>query len=162
MKRSKGKQRRDEPSDKPAEANGDWRSSDPDAGAEAARYAQPLPSRQLIQRTITDRMADGPDGEAPTLDDLIGVFGLDKLSEQEGLSKRLVAMVRDGQLTQDRRAGFRVEAEAGPRKPDPRVVEGRVIAHKDGFGFLQVGNGEAIARASVSPPRTSAVVVKVC
>lgn len=147
MKRSKKNTGREETRDRPAGkapgkgSDASWRSQDPDAKAEAARYANPLPSRQLIQSTIAEIRGRG--GEAPTLDDLIGVFGLSKLSEQEGLAKRLVAMARDGQLTQDPRGGMHVEAEAGPRKEDPRVVEGRVVAHKDGFGFLQVGGGQA-------------------
>ena len=143
MKRSK--QRRDESYDKasgPEDRDGDWRARDPNATAEAARYAQPLPSRQLIQRTIADwMMADG--AEPPTVDDLIAGFDLKKLSEQEGFAKRLVAMVRDGQLRQDFRGGYCVEAEAGPRAPDSRLVEGRVIAHRDGYGFLNVGAGAA-------------------
>ncbi|MFX8565895.1 hypothetical protein ABTL91_20365, partial [Acinetobacter baumannii] len=71
---------------------GDWRSRDPEASAEASRYAHPLPSRTLIHQVVAEAEV------APTLDDLIGKFSLRKLSEQEALSKRLVAMVRDGQL----------------------------------------------------------------
>jgi ribonuclease R len=114
MKKSK-KQRRESPDDKSPEPHkgptkglhkpeknkdNHWRARDPDAESEAARYAHPLPSRTLIHQTIADA------AEAPSLDDLIGQFGLKKLNEQEALAKRLVAMTRDNQLQQDKRGRY--------------------------------------------------------
>ncbi|NKF22513.1 ribonuclease R [Solimonas sp. C16B3] len=76
---------------------------------------------------ILDTLADH---EGPlTLDELIGAFGLGKLSQQEALSKRLVAMVRDGQLMQNRRGAY------GP-VTEMNLIAGSVQAHRDGFGFL--------------------------
>ena len=202
MKKIKKQQRRELPDDKFADsprnaaagtkpgrgsaAPADWRARDPEAGAEAARYAHPLPSRTLIHQVVAE--ADEP----PTLDDLIGKFSLRKLSEQEALLKRLVAMVRDGQLTLDKHGGYwavereadaaapvapaRPEAPAGrpsPRRvepppakaseakvevkaeaaslPPPRgnFVEGKVSAHKDGYGFVAGGSGTDV----FLPPR---------
>ncbi len=161
-------------------AGGDWRSRDPEASSEAARYAHPLPSRTLIHQMVAEAE------EPPTLDDLIGRLSLRKLSEQEALTKRLVAMVRDGQLQLDKRGGYWAveagaggempaappprerptarppqkrdraksvpEAEAGaPSLPPPRsdFVEGKVSAHKDGYGFVAGGAGTDV----FLPPR---------
>jgi ribonuclease R len=122
---------------KPAPAKtSDWRDSDPDFAAESTRYASPLPSRNLILRTL----ADAP--EPLTLDELIARFGLLKLNEQEAFTKRLVAMAREGQVTPaDRRGAYRaiLTDEGKPvEAPSRRVetIDGKVSAHRDGFGFV--------------------------
>lgn len=115
---------------------GDWRDADPDFAAESTRYASPLPSRNLILRTLADAR------EPLTLDELIASFGLKKLNEQEAFAKRLVAMAREGQVTAaDRRGAYRaVLAEDGEpvEAPSRRVetVDGKVSAHRDGYGFV--------------------------
>lgn len=141
MKRNK-KNRSEEHDDKGAAARpagrkpgrqdaNDWRSSDPEHAAEAARYANPLPSRTLILTTLAQS------AEPMTLDELIAHFGLSKLSEQEALAKRLVAMTREGQLfPADRRGAYRPTGEEAAKAPAPNLVEGKVSVHKDGYGFL--------------------------
>lgn len=118
-------------------ADADWRSRDPAAATEATRYAHPLPSRVLIQQTIAESE------RAPTLDDLIGHFALNKLSEQEALGKRVLAMLRDEQIAVDAFGAYRVpdNAPTAVPKPDTRVVEGRVSAHRDGYGFVALDGG---------------------
>ncbi|MES0874061.1 ribonuclease R [Sinimarinibacterium thermocellulolyticum] len=113
---------------KPRKSNGNtavapWRSRDPDFAQQAERYAEPIPSRELILQTLSDH--DGP----MTLDDLIASFELRRLGEQEALAKRLQAMVRDGQLVQNRRGAY------GP-VTEMHLIAGVVQAHRDGFGFL--------------------------
>ncbi|MGB1560737.1 MAG: ribonuclease R [Sinimarinibacterium flocculans] len=102
---------------------GSWQDRDPAFAEQSARYAEPIPSRQLILQALTAH--DGP----MTLDDLIGDFGLRRLGEQEGLAKRLQAMVRDGELMQNRRGAY------GP-VTEMHLIAGVVQAHRDGFGFL--------------------------
>ena len=53
----------------------------------------------------------------------------------DALGRRLRAMVRDGQLVQNRRGGYLPVDES-------HLVRGRVIAHPNGFGFLvpETGN----------------------
>ncbi|MBV8063086.1 MAG: ribonuclease R, partial [Nevskia sp.] len=80
--------------------------------------------------------------EPLTLDELIAHFGLQKLNEQEAFAKRLVAMVREGQLAAaDRRGGLRSTGQEPQKKAPANVVEGKVTVHKDGYGFLAVDNG---------------------
>ncbi|MFA5938669.1 MAG: ribonuclease R [Sinimarinibacterium sp.] len=100
-----------------------WQDSDPDFQKQSEQYTEPIPSRPLILETLAAE--SGP----MTLDDLVGHFGLGRLSQQEALSKRLVAMVRDGQLAQNRRGAF------GP-VTQMNLIAGSVQAHRDGFGFL--------------------------
>lgn len=102
---------------------GNWQAHDPEFASQSERYAEPIPSRRLILETLTAH--DGP----MTLDDLIGGFGLSRLGEQEGLAKRLQAMVRDGEVVQNRRGAY------GP-VTQMHLIAGVVQAHRDGFGFL--------------------------
>lgn len=100
-----------------------WQQSDSEYAQEQSRYEDPIPSRKLILDNLAD--LDGP----KTLDELIGHFQLGKLSQQEALSKRLQAMVRDGQLAHNRRGAY------GPVE-QMNLIAGQVQAHRDGFGFL--------------------------
>lgn len=124
-------------------ARSDWRDADPDFAAESTRYASPLPSRNHILRTLVES------AEPMTLDELIAHFGLKKLNEQEAFTKRLVAMAREGQLhPADRRGAYcAVLTDSGEPVAAPSraqvVVDGKVSAHRDGYGFLvpEPGNG---------------------
>ena len=108
---------------KAGSAAADWQTADAEYAKEQTRYADPVPSRNLILETLAAH--EGP----LTLDELVGAFGLGKLTQQEALSKRLVAMVRDGQLMQNRRGAY------GP-VTEMNLIAGSVQAHRDGFGFL--------------------------
>jgi len=100
-----------------------WRKLDPAAASEAERYEDPIPSRELMLTVLRD--AAGP----LTIDELIGHFGLKKLNQQTAIERRLLAMLRDGQLVQNRKGAF------GPAT-QMNVLAGHVQAHRDGFGFL--------------------------
>ncbi len=118
----------------------DWRSADAEFTTESTRYASPLPSRNHILKTLVEA------AEPMTLDELIAHFGLKKLNEQEAFAKRLVAMAREGQVeAADRRGAYRaVLSESGDTiEAKPRsgiTVDGKVIAHRDGYGFVQPDN----------------------
>ena len=73
---------------------------DPHAAREAARYEQPIASREMLLQVITAH--DGP----MTADALAEKLALTEPDRFDALSKRLGAMVRDGQLLQNRRGGF--------------------------------------------------------
>ncbi|MFT4045953.1 MAG: ribonuclease R [Solimonas sp.] len=100
-----------------------WQYADSEYAQEQARYADPIPSRKLILDTLAQH--EGP----LTLDELIGIFELGKLTQQEALSKRLMAMIREGQLVANRRGAY------GP-VTQMNLIAGSVQAHRDGFGFL--------------------------
>ena len=106
-----------------------WRSSDPDAGREADKYDRPVPSRTLILRHIEHR------GAPARYEVLLEEFGLVDAEEQEGLRRRLIAMVRDGQLLKTRQEAFDLIDEAD-------LIAGRVHGHREGFGFVIPDEGE--------------------
>ena len=102
--------------------------SDPHAEREAQRYAQPIASREMILQVLAAN--DGPmDADA-----LARKLALTAPERFDALEKRLAAMLRDGQLLQNRRGGF-VPAERAD------LVAGTVIANADGFGFLRPDSG---------------------
>ena len=66
--------------------------------------------------------------------DLISALNVESDDSREILRRRLRAMVRDGQLVQNRRRAFGL-----PAKMD--LVKGRISAHRDGYGFLIPDDG---------------------
>ena len=99
---------------------------DPEARSEAKRYENPVASRTLLLKTISENkmMTESSIFEA-----------LDVRPDQaEGVSRRLSAMVRDGQLIQNRRGGYLPVDEK-------HFIRGHVIAHADGYGFLVPDEG---------------------
>ncbi|MDE1898000.1 MAG: ribonuclease R [Xanthomonadaceae bacterium] len=103
-------------------------SADPHAAREARRYANPIPSREAILALLTER-------GAPLAADAIAVaLQLAEDAPREALDKRLAAMLRDGQLLQDRRGRY-----APAQKLD--LIAGSVLANAEGFGFLRPDAG---------------------
>ena len=102
---------------------------DPQADREAQRYAQPIASREMILQVLAAH--DGP-MDAPALAQKLALAEPERF---DALGKRLSAMLRDGQLLQNRRGGF-VPAERA------NLIAGTVIANPDGFGFLRPEKGE--------------------
>ena len=85
---------------------------DPHAAREAARYEEPIASREMILQMLA--AADGPmDAERAGA----ASSRLTAPDRFDALDKRLGAMLRDGQLLQNRRGGYRAGGAAGP---DPR------------------------------------------
>src|SRR5690606_34377999 len=101
---------------------------DPHAAREASRYENPIASREAILQLLVD--ADGPQS-AEALAERLHLTEPDRF---DALGKRLGAMVRDGQLLQNRRGGD-VPAERLDLIPGP------VIANPNGFGFLRPDSG---------------------
>lgn len=107
----------------PAASFDEHLANDPAQQREAEKYDNPVPSREYIMAHLEAA------GKPMTLDELLDDFGLDDEERQEAIRRRLRAMVRDGQLLQNRRGGY------GPvHRMD--LVRGRIHAHPDGFGFL--------------------------
>ncbi|MEO5343373.1 MAG: ribonuclease R [Gammaproteobacteria bacterium SHHR-1] len=101
---------------------------DPYHSREARNYENPIPSREFIMQTLEDV------GKPLQFDEIAEALDLSLEDQLEGLRRRLGAMQRDGQLLCNRRGGYcRVN-----RKD---LIAGRVLAHRDGFGFLQPEEG---------------------
>ncbi|GAB6196037.1 ribonuclease R [Lysobacter xanthus] len=106
-------------------------SSDPHAHREAARYENPIGSREMILQLIV--AADGP----LSMDVLADRLGIQDDERREALGFRLRAMLRDGQLLQNRKGAY---LPAGTVD----LLPGVVVANPDGYGFLKPdpGNGD--------------------
>ncbi|MBT6042306.1 MAG: RNB domain-containing ribonuclease, partial [Gammaproteobacteria bacterium] len=104
---------------------------DPHASREAARYSNPIPSREYILEHLETR------GEPVQFNVLCRELQLDNNLACEALEKRLNAMCRAGQLICSRSGTYGLV-----NKMD--LVKGRVMGHKDGFGFLipEDGSGD--------------------
>ena len=104
---------------------------DPYADREARRYEQPIASREMILQLLA--AADGP----MEVDALAEKLALTEPDRFDALTNRLRAMVRDGQLLQNRKGAF-----APAERMD--LIPGVVIANPDGFGFLrpEAGGGD--------------------
>nr|WP_230473452.1 ribonuclease R [Dyella choica] len=104
------------------------RQLDPFAEREAQRYERPIPSREAILALLEERgelLTQARIAEALELYDEYGIAAL---------TKRLTAMVRDGQLLLGRRGGY-----APARKLD--LIPGVVLANAEGYGFLRPDEG---------------------
>lgn len=102
---------------------GKRRRHDPHAQREATRYEQPIASRELILEIIAEA------GSPVDRDELAGLVNIRDDDGREALRRRLQAMVRDGQLVRNRRNCYALTEQFD-------LVQGRVIGHPDGFGFL--------------------------
>jgi len=85
-------------------------------------YRHEIPSREAILKFLSERR------QLLKLDRLAPLLGMDKPGEVEGLYRRLQAMVRDGQLIQNRRGGYGVSVKLD-------LVAARIQSHPDGYGF---------------------------
>jgi ribonuclease R len=96
---------------------------DPHLSREAAKYENPIPSREYITDHLEQRK--GPVTH-PELCDELGLTDPDSI---EALRRRLIAMVRDGQLLCSRKGAFGLIDKMD-------LIRGRVHGHPDGYGFL--------------------------
>ena len=99
---------------------------DPEAQLEAKRYDNPVASRTLLLETVTE-------GGTMTQSAIFEALQVSE-DQEEGVSRRLNAMVRDGQLIRNRRGGYLPVDEK-------HFIRGHVIAHADGFGFMVPDEG---------------------
>ncbi|RPJ44522.1 MAG: ribonuclease R [Betaproteobacteria bacterium] len=103
------------------------RHADPFQAREAERYEHPLPSRELILEVLIE--AGVPMDEQ----DLVRQLDIGK-REFDAFGRRIAAMERDGQIMRNRRGDLCVVEKLD-------LIRGRVLGHKDGFGFMQREDG---------------------
>jgi len=104
------------------------RATDPYAQREAQKYVRPIASREAILEWLEQA------GQPLSFERLLHDLALTDAVDVEALNRRLSAMMRDGQLVQNRRGEYCLVK----RLP---LVAGTVIGHRDGFGFLKPDEG---------------------
>ena len=105
------------------------RRADPFYEREAARYDQPLPSREYITQILED------EGRPVALDELAKLLDIAG-GEREMFQRRLGAMEREGQLMRNRKGAYILTERAS-------LTPGKVQGHADGYGFLIPDDGSA-------------------
>jgi ribonuclease R len=98
------------------------RARDPHYEREARRYERPVPSREFILETLTQRGVPVAEHE---LERMLGIAAPDR----DAFAKRIAAMERDGEIMRNRRNAICVVEKLD-------LLRGRVLGHPDGFGFL--------------------------
>lgn len=101
---------------------------DPFYQRESEKYANPIPSRELIMEQLKEL------ARPTSREHLIKTLAIEDPEKQEALGFRLKAMLRDGQLMQDRRGRFCLLEKINLRR-------GSVQGHPDGFGFFIPDDG---------------------
>ncbi|MEX2964084.1 ribonuclease R [Microbulbifer sp. TYP-18] len=102
--------------------------ADPHAEREAEKYDKPVPSREYLLQLLERQ--PGP----VSWETLADVLELADEDRREGVRRRLIAMSRDGQIASNRAGDFGVLEKMS-------LVRGRVIGHRDGFGFVTPREG---------------------
>ena len=98
------------------------RGKDPFADREAAKYENPLPSREYILKVMEE------EGAPVSVEKLWRLLEIRK-SEREIFGRRLNAMERDGQILRNRKDALCIAEKLN-------LIPGKVQGHPDGFGFL--------------------------
>jgi len=106
----------------------DWTKKDPAAQTEAAKYDNPVPSREYILEFMAKW--DTPISH-PDLCEQLAVSDEDSFN---AVMYRLKAMCRDGQLMSNRQNEFAIL-----KRMD--LITCRVLGHRDGFGFASPEKG---------------------
>ncbi len=102
--------------------------TDPMAEREAQTYEFPVPSREAVMAYLATQ--DEPVPLRQLLEDL----KVETERDIESFGRRLRAMERDGQLLKNRRGRYGLVQRMD-------LIQGRVIGHPDGFGFLARDDG---------------------
>lgn len=99
------------------------KSKDPFYERESEKYTDPVPSREFIIEILNEY------GKPMSRNQLFEKLHIGDERKQESMGFRLKAMLRDGQIMQDRRGRFCLMQRIN-------LSRGMVQAHPDGFGFL--------------------------
>lgn len=96
---------------------------DPFYKRESEKYEIPIPSRELIMSVLEDF------GRPMSRTQLMNELEVEEESKQETLGFRIKAMLRDGQIMQDRRGRYCLLKRIN-------LQRGTIQGHPDGFGFF--------------------------
>ena len=103
------------------------RKNDPHFHREAAKYEQPLPSREYILSMVEEQ------GKPVGFAELCVLLDVHK-HEYDMFQRRLAAMEREAQLMRNRKDAYIVPERAS-------LIAGRIEGHSDGYGFLIPDDG---------------------
>jgi ribonuclease R len=98
---------------------------DPHAEREASNYENPVPSREYI----LEQLKDSEKGISQA--QLRRQLEIEGEEQEEGLRRRIKAMLRDGQIIEGRRGQLRAISGGD-------AMVGKVQGHRDGFGFVVI------------------------
>ena len=101
---------------------------DPQAELEAKRYDNPIVSRQFILQVLEEA------GEPVSFETIAKKSNIEESESKRALHKRLNAMERDGQLICNRKGKYCLVDSTD-------LVRGKVLAHRDGYGYLALEQG---------------------
>lgn len=101
----------------------DLSEKDPFYQRESEKYADPIPSRELIMQVLEEY--GRPMSQVRLIEQLL----VEEESKQTAIGFRLRAMLRDGQIMQDRRGRYCLLKHLN-------LQRGTVQAHPDGYGFF--------------------------
>ena len=121
------KQKKDKTKNKHA-SNNNQRTTDPYAAREAQNYEEPIASREYILQYIAECK------RPPGFQQLVDKLKIANQIQKKALDKRLTAMIRDGQLSLVNHKYQLIQ--------DLDLVEGEVIGHPEGFGFLKMAKNK--------------------
>ncbi|UYG04791.1 ribonuclease R [Halomonas sp. LR3S48] len=113
-------------------------SDDPHASREAHKYDKPAPSREYLLARLEEY------GKPITHESMSRMLGLDDEELQEAVRRRLAAMERDGQVLRNRAGAYALIDKLD-------LIKGKVLGHRDGFGFVLREDGKK--PDLVLPPR---------
>ncbi|SEM84954.1 ribonuclease R [Nitrosomonas marina] len=105
------------------------RKQDPYLDREKTRYTHPLPSREFILQILKQNGIPTAENQ---LQKLLGI----KRHEQDAFTRRLAAMLREGQIFRNRKGDLCVMEKLD-------LIKGTVQGHADGYGFLIPDDGSA-------------------
>ncbi len=103
-------------------------SKDPYQEREQQKYENPVPSREFILSHLEKSK------QAKNFDTLCYELEVNDTERQRAFKARLRAMERDGQLFFNKQKCYQLVDEAS-------LVKGRVIGHREGYGFLALDEG---------------------
>jgi ribonuclease R len=104
------------------------RADDPHREREAARYENPIASREFILQTLAAAGVPLTDAE---LAERLAI----KADEREAFERRLAAMEREAQIVRNRKGAILVAQKL-------HLIAGRVEGHPEGYGFVVPDEGE--------------------
>lgn len=99
-----------------------------DSNSKTPEYEVEIPSREQLLGRVTECSKPVP------FDDFISHFKLADERQQVGLKRRLRAMERDGQLVYTKANSYGLPERM-------QLTKGRIIGHREGFGFCQPEGG---------------------